>query len=465
LYTSDEHGWVAPVTEKGKTRAGAAGLLARWKQDEKHCVPTSNETCEASSTLALSGGDNWTGPALSSYFQGEVAAESMRRLGYAASALGNHELDFGRAAFVKNHDREGFPYLAANVSPVTSEGGVSEPWRIFSRSGVKIGVIGLSTRSTPSHGMRANYDGLRFDDETAALERDVPAVYAAGADVVVVIAHVCADELSSIVAKHPEWKLAFAGAGHCHRLDTREAAGTPVIEPGSFLQKYIRVTLRVDRSSPTRERLMGARSEVVDLSYPEGAPPPATPDAEMNALVETWQAKTNAVLGEVIGHTKAAIEPDSQMMGSMITDAWRVATHADVAMLNRFATRQAIPAGPISLQTIYSVMPFDNRLVTVKITGAQLIENIACCGGFMSGVRPPTHGKKELTLLDGKPIDPAKIYTVTITDYAYFGGSGSTVGKYDKAGVFGVDWREPVIQAIRARKSSSTKGIDEMLAR
>ncbi|MFO0658506.1 MAG: bifunctional UDP-sugar hydrolase/5'-nucleotidase [Polyangiaceae bacterium] len=413
----------------------------------------------------MSGGDNWTGPALSSYFQGEVAAESMKRLGYAASALGNHELDFGRAAFSKNHDREGFPYLAANVTPPANSGGVSESWRIFSRNGVKIGVIGLATRSTPIHGMRSNYDGLRFDDESSTLEREVPAVYAAGADAVVVIAHVCADELAPIVAAHPDWKLAFVGAGHCHRLDLREAANTPVVEPGSFLQKYVRITLKIDRAAPVRERVVMSRPEVVDLTYAEGSNAPFAPDPEMSALVSSWQAKTDAALGEVIGYAKNQIEPDSIQLNQLITDAWRETTHADVALINKYATRQAILPGPISLQTIYSVMPFDNHLVTVKVTGAQLLENIHCCDAYMSGVKALGKGKTNLVLSNGKPIDPKKTYTVTVTDFTYFGGSGSTLGKYDKSGVFSVDWREPVINAIRNRKSTSAKGLDELLAK
>src|SRR4051812_34807667 len=57
LYTSDEHGWIAPAEEKGRTRGGAASLLARWKRDENHCVPTPSDNCESSTDLALSGGD------------------------------------------------------------------------------------------------------------------------------------------------------------------------------------------------------------------------------------------------------------------------------------------------------------------------------------------------------------------------------------------------------------------------
>ena len=173
LYTSDEHGWIAPFADKGRRHDGAAGLAARY-QKEGLCT---SGTCEESSLIALSGGDQWTGPAISSFFRGKPAAEVWRRVGFSASALGNHELDFGRSDFLANQKTQGFPYLAANVSPTRAEGGVAERFRVFRRAGVNLGVIGLSTRFTPIHGMRANYEGLSFGEEEAALAQVVPEVW------------------------------------------------------------------------------------------------------------------------------------------------------------------------------------------------------------------------------------------------------------------------------------------------
>src|SRR5262245_29881438 len=99
LYTTDEHGWLLPNIENGRVRGGAASLLARLVAEEKHCpgrLPADDARwraaappCPDASTILLSGGDNWTGPAISSYFGGEPMAAVMARLGYAASAFGN----------------------------------------------------------------------------------------------------------------------------------------------------------------------------------------------------------------------------------------------------------------------------------------------------------------------------------------------------------------------------------------
>jgi 5'-nucleotidase / UDP-sugar diphosphatase len=463
LYTSDEHGWVAPSSEKGRARGGAAELLARWVSVEGHCVPAPGQRCEQSGTVALSGGDNWTGPALSSFFEGQAGADAMRRLGYVTSALGNHELDFGRAAFERNAGVEGFPYVAANVTPTSEQGGVSRPFVLVRRKGVTLGVVGLSNHETPHLGMRDNYLGLSFGDEEAALLRAVPAAYDAGADAVVVVAHVCAPELRSMVARHADLRLAFVGAGHCHKLDAQRVFTTPVVEPGSFLRQYVRVSLAIDPRRAARDRVVSSEAEVVDLTYPEGAAPPVPPDADTARMVSGWQQKTEEALGEVVGHTDEVLEPDSVPLVNFLTDRWREAAGTDVAILNRYGTRQAIPRGPITLQTLYSLLPFNNRLVVVSVTGEQLRTDVTCCKGHVSGVRQSADGG--LVMSDGKPIDPARRYTLVGTDYIYFGGSDFPLEKQDPAGRFGEDWRQPLIRWLRAHPTAAGKGLDTLLDR
>jgi 5'-nucleotidase / UDP-sugar diphosphatase len=456
LYSSDEHGWIAPFADKGRRHDGAAGLVARYRK-EGLCF---GDRCDDVPVLALSGGDQWTGPAISSFFQGEPTAILWKKLGFSASALGNHELDFGRATFSKNQATEGYPYLAANVSPVLAAGGVAERYRLFKRGGITLGVIGLATRSTPVHGMRKNYEGLAFADEEESLTQVVPEVWAKGADAVVVIAHVCGDELAPIVARHPEWRLSFVGAGHCHRLAHHMVGATPVIDPGSFLRSYVRVTVPVDRSLPADKRPVGARFEVVDLTYPETDSPPVAPDAPTAAFVAEWQGKVDAALGQVIGHAGASLDPDTPSLTNLITDAWRDATKADVAVINAHATRQPLPKGVVTKQSLYSVLPFDNHLVTVQVTGEALLANLSCCEGHVSGV---VRKGGRWRFSSGAPIQKTKKYRVVTTDFSYTGGSGFQWEKADPKGETTVDWRDPVVAWLLAHPTTEAKGIETII--
>jgi 2',3'-cyclic-nucleotide 2'-phosphodiesterase (5'-nucleotidase family) len=83
LYTNDEHGWMEGM-EPGQS---AAHLYEMWQEEEGYY--------EDGPFLILSGGDNWTGPAISTWTEGESMVAVMNAMHYDASAVGNHEFDFG----------------------------------------------------------------------------------------------------------------------------------------------------------------------------------------------------------------------------------------------------------------------------------------------------------------------------------------------------------------------------------
>ena len=79
LYTNDEHGWI----EETDASNGAAKLMGKWTNQDEYDGDESY--------LILSGGDMWTGPAISTWFEGESTVEVMNAMGYDAAAIGNHE--------------------------------------------------------------------------------------------------------------------------------------------------------------------------------------------------------------------------------------------------------------------------------------------------------------------------------------------------------------------------------------
>ncbi|HEX7842786.1 MAG TPA: hypothetical protein VF469_35175, partial [Kofleriaceae bacterium] len=211
LFTSDEHGWILPHTERDTEprRGGAAEVLAQWVAREGHCPGPPSPPCPDPHTLALSGGDNYTGPAISSYFGGVPMADAMARMGYTASALGNHDFDFGRARFLEGRARSHIQYLAANLRPPARLPDATLPaFAIYERRGIKIGVVGLATDTTLQTAMASLFEGITFEADEPALVRATREAWAAGADAVVAIAHECPEVLAPIVERHPELHLA-----------------------------------------------------------------------------------------------------------------------------------------------------------------------------------------------------------------------------------------------------------------
>ena len=168
LVTGDENGHVLPNTEGDAPKGGAAETLGYWTAREGHCAGKVGKdgapACKDGKTLVLSTGDHFSGPSISSVFQGAPVAEAMARMGYAASGMGNHELDFGREQFDKLRDAGGFPYLSANIRPPASKSDKEydlglKPFTIVQRGGVKIGVVALSASNVARTVMSGRFYG------------------------------------------------------------------------------------------------------------------------------------------------------------------------------------------------------------------------------------------------------------------------------------------------------------------
>lgn len=472
LYTTDEHGWLEGLSRDGSMRGGVAAFSGRLVQNEGHCpglapfainsdelfIAPNSEACKNPKTLLLSGGDNFTGPAISTYFLGEPMAIAMGRLGYAASAFGNHEFDFGRDQFPKNREKNKIRYLAANLridDPKVAKEVDVRPFEIFERQGVRIGVIGLSTEETTKTAIAERFVGMKFEPLEPSLDKAVAKTWEAGADVVVTIAHECPDILGPIVNKHPEWKLSFVGGGHCHKKMDVRAGAVPVMSPEWRMHQYAKVVLKVDKSLPAKSRVVNSTASFVDVA----GVPEVMVDPVLAELVKVWKEKVDQALGVTIGFSKGGIGPEV-LVGQMVAQSWLTEVGADVAIANKGGIRQTIPAGPITRATIWGVLPFDNRLMKLSVIGADLVKELDSEKAIVAGAEK----RGDQWFIGGKKLEAKKVYTVLITDFMYTGGDGSLFGKYDpRAAGTGVQWRDPVIAWIEKQKTSATKPLEDKL--
>ena len=466
LVTGDENGHLLPNTEGEVPKGGAAETLGHWTSKDGHCPgKIGNEgapACKDGNTLVLSTGDHFTGSSLSSVFQGVPVAEAMARMGYAASGMGNHELDFGREQFDKLREIGGFPFLSCNIRPPSKKSdkeydlGV-KPFAIFERGGVKIGVVGLSPSNVAKSVMSGRFFGNEVIPYEPALHSAIPAVRKAGADVVIVVADECPTVLEPIVAKHPDWKLAFLAGGHCHTPVERKVGTTPLVSPGRWWQRYLRAELSVDGSRPAGQRLVGIETKVIDVV---GGPNAPAADAELTARIQTWQKKHDEALGEKIGYTRSGVDPNSQTLFSWYGRAIRERLKVDVAVMNRKGFRGGVQPGAITAASVYGVMPFDNSLLTVKLKGKDLLTVLDNPAGVFDGA-----SKQGSTwTVKGKPLDPEATYTAATFEYLYFGGDNFPFERLDpNPGETGVVAQTPVIEWTRKQGTTQDKPLESIL--
>ncbi|MEZ4656689.1 MAG: bifunctional UDP-sugar hydrolase/5'-nucleotidase [Caldilineaceae bacterium] len=449
FYTNDEHGWMAGV----QPDQSAAHLLGLWRAIEAELG--------SDHFLILSGGDNWTGPAISTWFAGEGMVAVMNAMGYDVSVIGNHEFDFGLDLMQQRIAEADFPFLSANMrykadgSSPTDLG--IQPYTILDLGDLQVGVIGLTTTSTPLTTKPVNVADFDFIDYEAALRQVVPAVIDAGADIVLVPSHVCMGELAELANQVADLDIDLFGGGHCNELVAREVGGAVLIEGGSYMQSFATATFAVDTATGETTALQH------DVRYNlNGAA-----DADVAAIIARWQAATDAELNSVIGYLEKPMAQRSPAMQTLITKAWLAEyPTADISMTNLGGMRAGIEAGDLTLADIINVMPFDNVLVEVQMTGAQTVQALT------SGNRPATiggihpAGGEWVWDATGEPVDMTATYSVLVNDFLYGGGDGFTrLAEYDPNGYnTGSNWRQPVIDWIEAQNSSAALPLDAAIA-
>lgn len=427
LYTNDEHGWMEGMAAD----QGAANLMTLWEEREAYRAD--------GDFLLLSGGDNWTGPAISTWTEGESMVEVMNAMGYAASAVGNHEFDFGLDALRQRSSEADYPYLSANTvwrdsGRVATELGLL-PFTIERVNSVRVGIIGLTTRDTPTSTNPDNVAALRFDAYETALRRTVPQVRARDTDLLFVISHVCIGELDPLMRRVADLQIALFGAGHCNELTARGIGEAVLLGGGFHFTAYARAEFAVDLN----------RGSLVDVSFATRQNSAAPANPALATLIDGWSQKTAAELERVIAYSDREVRRADGVLNQAIARSWLWQDPtADVAITNAGGIRIDLPAGDISLDTLVAMMPFDNTIVALDLSGAALAEVL------QNGSRPVVAGLRReqdrwLLRASGEPLDPQRQYRVLVNSFMYAGGDGyESLAAEDPEGFnTGIHYRQP----------------------
>ena len=436
IQTTDFHGSIETTArdrDSERPIGGAAFLSA---------VLAREEATNPQGTLVLDAGDIYQGSAISNLSQGRVSIEYMNLSDFDASAVGNHEFDWGIETMEARMDQARFPILCANVIERASGQPPTwaRPYEIFTRLGVRIAVIGLITPDTPKVTLPENVTHLEFLDPAPVANRIIGELVPGKADLVVILCHIgCTQERGGPLegelvdmAERIEGEDVILG-GHTHRIITGKVGETVVVEAGSYGRWVGRVDLRWDRVSHT---VLDASTRILTVFADSLGDGSVTPDREVAEMVAGYREEIAPILDEQLGEAAVNLEAERSEcpMGNWIADVIREASGADFALQNPGGVRSPIDAGPIRYADIYRVMPFDNTIVVARLTGAEVksyLETIAERKSFLhaSGLRytldygrPAGERVTALVRSDGSPLDPAHEYRVAVNNFMAQGG-------------------------------------------
>jgi 5'-nucleotidase/UDP-sugar diphosphatase len=441
LYTNDEHGWL----EQGRDFGGADSLMYKWLHQERIGDHPDH-------VLILSGGDLYTGPALSTWFEGESTIDIMNTMGYQAAAIGNHDFDYGLENLQRRSAQAKFPFISANIRQ-KSNGAVpsfAHPYWVQAVNGVKIGLTGLTTRETPVDTKPAVVADLEFLHYERALKEVVPQVRQAGADLVLVLGHLCTNEIRALAPLARQLDIPILFGGHCHEVTHEVLEDVTLIQSGSFMHGYTKLELLFDK----------AAKKVVDLEVSFHDNQPGKVDKALAERILSWRAQTPSSLWERIGYTRQKISRTSVEMGRLLGQAWLSAVEGAQVALAESRYIQSLPAGEITPAEVISMLATDDVLVNLALTGAQLEEVIDAFRPLVGGLVE----KDVFRFSDGQPLQPEAVYRVLVPDDIYEGCQGYPLKQMAlSASNTGLGWREPVIDWIAALKTSRLNPLEKYL--
>lgn len=405
-----------------------------------------------------------------------------------------------------------FRFLAANV--VTESGKTLFPASALRKFGtgknaVSVGLIGLTLKDTPSLASPAGLTGLEFRDEADSINGEVARLKQQGADAVVVLIHqglyttvgandqscggVSGDLLKILPRLDPRVDLVVSGHTHwayiCDYGKTDPSRPFMVTSAGLWGQYFTDIDLTIDpitnRVTTRSARNVPVQSEAYTstVGRVEVKPEYETfePRADIKSYVQRYadavRVEKERPVGKVSGSTpKPALAIHESALGNMIADGQLEATRAagaQLALMNNTGIRNdliAAPDGTVNFGGLFAVQPFANELITKTFTGAQLkalFEQQFDGQSFDQAFSPSANvsfafdlsqplGSRVFDItIDGKPLDPAASYRVTMNSFLAGGGDSFTVfrdGRDTVTGGLDLDAMEAWIRAVPVRE-------------
>lgn len=435
IATNDVHGRLLPETyswSAGRPVGGMATLAAYFDHEAAGFD---------GATIILDGGDVMQGTPISNLTRGRSTVRTFNAAGYSAAAIGNHEFDWGLRVLRERMRDAKFAWLAANIfiAGTNRQPAWSRPTAMITIDGVKVGLIGLATEETPHVTKGSNVEGFEFRSGSAALNRWVPELRRQGADFVIAVAHsgaVCNNTFTQCDGEIVKWaretsaKPDLIVAGHTHRMVKWIENGIPIIEAGSYTQRYGVADLTRD----------SATTHVWIHAFPVPFADRVTPDSSVQRIVAAAQREIGPQVNRVIATLADTLRRDGNdgPIGHLLADAWRAATGAQIAFMNNGGIRtNELPAGPVTWGMLYSLQPFENRMTRLTMTGAQIrsVLERALRGGnpdvHVSGItvvynpsNPEGRRVERIALTDGTVVEDGKSYAVGVPDFLAGRGDG-----------------------------------------
>ncbi len=420
LHTNDIHASFVPhdafwVRATPKPMVGGFQELAATIDSIKSLHP---------SALLVDAGDVMTGNPIADIeyrgAQGGLLFEMMNRIGYEAWCPGNHDLDISQANLRALTAIATFPTLSANLVDSAGRFPVgNRACTIIKQNGLRIGIFGLISQALYSLVNQNNLTGIRVLSPVETAQRLIDTLRPQ-TDLVIALTHEGVDDDSALAAGVTGLDVIIGGHSHTRRTTPIVVNDVIIAQAGSNCENLGVLELTVDDHHVKSHtgRLLQLWAGRHRASGP------------LVALVDSVRHEIQRQYGEIIATLRVDWKRQNgeSNIGNFITGAQQEAAGAQVGFTNTHGIRADVPAGPLTRQTLYEVLPFRNVLVTFQLSGAQLRQvmqySLSKRSAILStGISCRFHrtADNEVEILDlrvqGRPVEDDGMYVCAANDF------------------------------------------------
>jgi 5'-nucleotidase len=386
-----------------------------------------------------------------------------------------------------------YPILAANVVSKTTNRPILPPYTIEKVDGVKVAFVGMTLEGTPGIVNPAGITNVNFLDEATTANRYARVLRHKGVRSIVLLLHEGGAQ-SGTPPLNPSGCTGFSGAvtgivsqldpaygvvvsGHTHQsyaCQLPNSAGKNVLVTSAGSNGTLLTDIGITINKRSKKIVASEASNVIvenGVRNPDGtwqtAPGgafvrnPATVDPTAKVIADKYRIAVAPIANRVVGSITADIvrtqnAAGESPLGDVIADgmvAYTQAAGVQIGLMNPGGVRASLvyanspggeAPGQVTYGEVFTVQPFNNLVVTVSLTGAQLKEVLEqqfagyaeqtttkilqVSAGFAYTWSPtaPLGSRVTAMTLNGTPIDPAATYRVSTNDFLANGGDGFT---------------------------------------
>lgn len=412
--------------------------------------------------LTLDAGDQSQGTLFYTTYGGKAEIEIMNMIGFDAMTLGNHEFNRGPDSLAEMLALASFPIVSGNV--VVADGHPLAPLvrdhLVIERGDMRVGVLGVTTPDTAF--LSSPGEAVSFEDPAAHLREAAARLRAQGVRNIVVLSHLGFVQDQRLAAEVDGISLIVGGHSHTLMSNTREGApayatmvespsgrAVPIVQAYAFSRFLGDLAVEFDEDGA----VVSASGDTVEVAMTvfEEAEDVAARVVALAAPIERLRATPVAELAAAIDGSRENCRARECEMGNTVADAMlaRMAgAGATIAITNGGGLRASLDAGVATLGDVLTVLPFQNTLYALDLTGADIVAALEHgvsaieegAGRFpqVSGLRfrldraaAPNAGRvAEVEVRAGEnwsPIDMAETYRVVTNNFMGRGGDGYAV--------------------------------------